>query len=63
MDGELKITAKFLEGTVEISQFYDVKKVAARRICNVGPRPKLERRAAVARVSRRSKRGSPAPPG
>src|SRR5438445_9162913 len=29
MGGELKITAKFPEGTVEISQFEDVKKSAA----------------------------------
>jgi len=29
MGGELKIIAKFPEGTVEISQFEDVKKVAA----------------------------------
>jgi transcriptional regulator with XRE-family HTH domain len=31
MGGELKITAKFAEGTVEISQFEDVKKAAAGR--------------------------------
>ena len=29
MGGELKITAKFPEGTVEIRQFEDVKKAAA----------------------------------
>jgi hypothetical protein len=29
MGGELKITAKFPEGAVEITQFEDVKKVAA----------------------------------
>ncbi len=29
MGGELRITAKFPEGTVEITQFEDVKKVAA----------------------------------
>jgi hypothetical protein len=29
MGGELKITAKFPDGTVEISQFADAKKAAA----------------------------------
>jgi len=29
MGGELKITAQFPEGTVEITQFEDVKKIAA----------------------------------
>ena len=31
LGGELKITAKFPEGTVEITQFVDVKKAAAGR--------------------------------
>jgi len=35
--GELKITARFPEGTVELNQFEDVGKVAGRRIgCGVG---------------------------
>lgn len=29
LGGELKITAKFPEGTIEIAQFEDVKKAAA----------------------------------
>jgi hypothetical protein len=39
MGGELKITARFPEGTVEINQFGDVKQVAGSRSGAVGATP------------------------
>jgi hypothetical protein len=62
MDGELKITAKFPEGTVEISQFEDVKNAAARQGVNngtVNPKRSVAQHLLMPHVCRICKRGVP----